>query len=173
MSAAAAAGFAASGTYRATERAAKAQGQQEDRNRLYEAYIDLVWLVQMTMVQVESARPRIVLNFEAGPPGVEYADEVRIKARVQALGSSAVRSRLLSWSTAFLYFRIALGQLNEIAGGPTNDRPPDFPIQNWRSIRADVENRRVALRLQTEELESLVRRELDLDTRPLAIPAVQ
>lgn len=172
VSAAAAAGFAALGTYQATERAARVQSQQEDRKRLCDAYIDLIWLAQMTMVQVESARSRTVVDVGADAAGVDYADEVRIRARVQALGSAAVRSRLLSWSTSLLYFRIALGQLNEIAGSPTSGRPPDFPMQNWRSIRADVENRRVALRSQTEALEALVRSELDLDNRPLAIPAI-
>jgi len=170
VSAAAAAGFAALGTYKATDRSVDAQRQHEDRRRLVEAYVDLVWLVQTNMSQVEAARPRIVVSNLDTSPEVAYIEETRIRARVETLGSAAVRSRLLSWLSARIYFTIALGQLDEIAGGPDKDRPANFPAEQWAPIRADLEARRVALRVATEALENLVRAELELDTSPLAIP---
>jgi|HubBroStandDraft_6_1064221.scaffolds.fasta_scaffold185860_3 hypothetical protein len=162
VSAAAAAGFAAFGTYRATNRTVTAQRQQEDRNRIAQAYIDLLGLVQTKMTQVDVTRPQLVIVAPAEVADVSFADEARIRAQIEAVGSSSVRSKLFEWRAALLSFRIAVGDLDEIAGYPSGQRPSEFPASEWRTLSDKMQAQRTLVHDLTKELENLVRTELAL-----------
>jgi hypothetical protein len=153
VSAAAAAGFAAFGTYRATNRTVTAEGQQEDRNRIAQAYIDLLWLVQPKLTQVDVTRPQLVIVAPAEVADVSIADEAKIRARIEALGSSAVRSKLFEWRAALLSFRIAVGHLDEIAGYPSGQRPSEFPASEWRTLSGEMQTQRGLVHNLAKELE--------------------
>ena len=161
-----AAGIATIGTYKVTNRSITAEVERAREERLAEAYIDLMWLVHSVMAWVEITRPRVHLTNQPDPPSeISYSDETQIKARVQAIGTTAVRDRLALWRAMLTGFRLAVGELDAMAGGPGEPKPPDLPVGQWLPISSEMNERREALRELTIELEIAVRREL-VDEEP-------
>jgi hypothetical protein len=161
-----AAGIATLGTYKVTSRSISGEKARDRDARLADTYIDLIWLVHSTMVRVESARPKVKYFGDPDIPVISPADEARIKARVQTIGSSNVRDRLTDWRRALNMFRVTLGILDEIAGGRDLPMPPGGDAQEWERLMSDLTNYRISLRALTNELEDAIRSEVAPDHLP-------
>ena len=151
------------GTYKVTDRSIKAQADRDREQRLVEACADLMWLVYCVMAKVEQQRPRFEFVDEPEDvPDISIAEETRIKARVQTLGSANVRNHLELWRAMLNGFRMPLGLLDEIAGGPGKPLP-NVDRQEWAGLMLEMNDRREALRDIAAELEAAVRAELTDD----------
>jgi hypothetical protein len=149
------------GSYKVTDRSIAAQVARDREQRLVEAYTDLIWLVYCVMVRVEMERPRMGLGGAPdNVPEITIIEETRIKTKVQAIGSTAVRDKLDLWRAMLNGFRLPLGLLDEIAGGPSLPRPDGADGREWAGLMADMNERREALRDMSLELEAAVRSEL-------------
>lgn len=156
-----AAGLATFGTYRVTTRSVDAQTTRAREERLAEAYIDLVWLIHTAMFHVARTRqPQFVTTDQPDSPMVASAEEWRIRARVQAIGSEAVRTRLREWHNTAIRFNGFGGELNQMSGGPGAPKPPDVPDHVWQPISEQMDEARVRLIDQALDLERAIRSEL-------------
>jgi hypothetical protein len=155
-----AAGVATFGTYRVTTRSIGAQASRDREARLAEVYFDMLWLVQTTMFRVELIRPMLHFTSQGDPPRIAPGEEPRIKAKIQAVGSVPIRDKWQEWRTYINGFVVAVGQLDELAGGENRSRPHDVPVEDWRPLSDAMNQSRDLARSRAADLERLVRAEL-------------
>ena len=161
------------GTYKVTNRSIEAQRTREREERLVDAYSDLILLVHCAMAKVERERPRVAFRGDADEyPDMGINEETRIKTRVQAIGSTAVRNKLELWRAMLSGFRMSVGILDEISGGAGRPRPESASVQEWAGLMSEMHERREALRDLSVELEESVRAELTGEVVPVEFPSV-
>lgn len=150
-------------TYRVTNRQVLAEDRRLREARLAETYVDLVRMVHTAMAQVEQTRPRVHLSpASEPPPSISFDEEAAIKARLEAFGSHPVREAFVQWRGSLNFFKLAVGELDNLAGGPGLPRPEHVSASDWSGISNEMTRCRDSMRASTLEVEQLVRDELDV-----------
>jgi hypothetical protein len=169
------ASLATFGTYKVTNRSIRSQEERARQERLAEAYIDLQWFVFTEMSRVNNLREpwrlspvELLLPNVNESPVEDSADELRIMSRVRLVGGPIVRARLSEWSSSVVLFRLAVWNLDRIAGnlGPRPLRLKNVPADVWQPQMHEMHEIWAHLHTQASALEKAMRGELTGQLEP-------
>jgi hypothetical protein len=156
-------------TYKVTNRQIQAEDRRVREQRLADAYVDALRIVRTAMAAVEQVRPHFRMSPEPEKvPPLSFDEEATIKARLDVFGSHVVRELFIAWRGRLNFFRLAVGELNELAGGPELPRPDYVAVADWAPLSREMNESRDQMRGFILDIERQMRKELGVVDPELA-----